>query len=205
MEPRSLRQLRGHRSFSEPLPITFIFAARYFFSRPHPFRCAPHGHRPCGSESVIAAAYQATTFPEDVGRNGFATQSTSRPCAVRRTHWLPLLVPSAKTSNIDGAKQRAYRRPPKHQRKLRILPRYGDAHAGSPARPRPAGTLRERLPGLRALEAETNRRKELYSFKQARCRENHSRAHGYLEKLILRHRSSDSDGCKQPGILFAEG
>jgi hypothetical protein len=165
MEPRSLRQLRGHRSFSEPLPITFIFAARYFFSRPHPFRCAPHGHRPCGSESVIAAAYQATTFPEDVGRNGFATQSTSRPCAVRRTHWLPLLVPSAKTSNIDGAKQRAYRRPPKHQRKLRILPRYGDAHAGSPARPRPAGTLRERLPGLRALEAETNRRKELYSFK----------------------------------------
>ena len=68
MEPRSLRQLRGHRSFSEPLPITFIFAARYFFSRPHPFRCAPHGHRPCGSESVIAAAYQATTFPEDVAR-----------------------------------------------------------------------------------------------------------------------------------------
>ncbi len=95
----------------------------------------------------------------------FATQSTSQPCAVRRTHWLPLLVPSAKTSNIDGAKQRAYRRPSKHQRKLRILPRYGDTHAGSPARPRPAGTLRERLPGLRALEAETNRRKELYSFK----------------------------------------
>ena len=41
--------------------------------------------------------------------------------------------------------------------------------------------------------------------RQARCRENHSRAHGYLEKLILRHRSSDSDGCKQPGIFFAEG
>ena len=167
MEPRSLRQLRGHRSFSEPLRITFIFAARHFFSRPHLFRCAPQGHRPCGSESAIAAAYQATTFPEDVARvtEWFATQSTSQPCAVRRTHRLPLLVPSAKTSNIDGAKQRAYRRPSKHQRKLRILPRYGDTHAGSPARPRPAGTLRERLPGLRALEAETNRRKELYSFK----------------------------------------
>jgi hypothetical protein len=166
MEPRSLRQLRGHRSFSEPLRSP-SYSQRGISSADRTLSAgAPHGHRPCGSESAIAA-YQPTTFPEDVARvtEGFATQSTSQPCAVRKTHWLPLLVPSAKTSNIDGAKQRAYRRPPKHQRKLRILPRYGDAHAGSPARPRPAGTLRERLPGLRALEAETNRRKELYSFK----------------------------------------
>ena len=58
-----------------------------------------------GLESAIAVAYQATTFPEDVARvrNGFAKQSISLPCAVRRTSWRALLAQSAKTSNTDGA------------------------------------------------------------------------------------------------------